>query len=303
MFGATAAVGCLGYVVWRAAQQWDTIVASGYRPGWLMLAAIPCVTSGQFLMGTCTWLIMWQRGLRPRWSVVMRIHLSAQLVKYLPIGGLLNLATQGVALSQLDSVGGLRGGAAIAAMMGVQCTAALTCFGLVQLMVGDVSAWLAVVAVAALPMFLFILARPDWLPLPAILRRRLPTGAGATLPFGQVVRLGLLGLGVWLAFGACIVILAGEMVTLTPTLALNLTGMFAIAWLAGVLAMIVPAGLGVRDLGFVFLLGGVVPEPWSALLPVVARLVWTAADILGFVIAQTVLPRLSRAQLETQNSA
>jgi uncharacterized membrane protein YbhN (UPF0104 family) len=64
---------------------------------------------------------------------------------------------------------------------------------------------------------------------------------------------------------------------------IRLGGLMAVSWVAGVLSVGVPAGLGVRDSILMLLLQRVLPSPWPVTVPIVSRLVWVAADLLNLI--------------------
>jgi hypothetical protein len=63
---------------------------------------------------------------------------------------------------------------------------------------------------------------------------------------------------------------------------LEATSIFALAWCAGFVVVIVPAGIGVRESALVFLLANVMPVGAALSLALLARLIWVLAE--GFWI-------------------
>jgi uncharacterized membrane protein YbhN (UPF0104 family) len=76
-----------------------------------------------------------------------------------------------------------------------------------------------------------------------------------------------------------------------PALWTIASGAYVVAWLAGLVTPGAPAGVGVREMVLIFLLGHAIPE--TELLPavVVSRLVTVAGDVLFFAAAALLKPR------------
>jgi len=69
----------------------------------------------------------------------------------------------------------------------------------------------------------------------------------------------------------------GWLTWLAPLL---LVGGYALAWVAGFVVVLVPAGAGVREVVLAALLGGSLAQPSVVLLVLLARLVLTVVDLL-----------------------
>jgi uncharacterized membrane protein YbhN (UPF0104 family) len=84
----------------------------------------------------------------------------------------------------------------------------------------------------------------------------------------------------WLLYGAhLLVLLTGAGLALTPGLAVRATGAFAASWAIGFLLAFAPAGLGVREIGLVGLLGATVAQPLAVAATLISRLMLTVADL------------------------
>jgi hypothetical protein len=96
----------------------------------------------------------------------------------------------------------------------------------------------------------------------------------------------------WLLYGAHLVVLltgAGE--PLTAGLVVRATGAFAASWAVGFLLAFAPAGLGVREIGLVGLLGG---TPLGVAATLISRLMLTVADLAGPALALLIEHRPQR---------
>jgi uncharacterized membrane protein YbhN (UPF0104 family) len=84
----------------------------------------------------------------------------------------------------------------------------------------------------------------------------------------------------WLCYGAhLVVLLAGAGQPLTAGLVVRATGAFAASWAIGFLLAFAPAGLGVREIGLVGLLGASVAQPLAVAATLISRLMLTIADL------------------------
>ncbi len=87
---------------------------------------------------------------------------------------------------------------------------------------------------------------------------------------------GVLGLSLWAMFYAIL--------PEPPPLGLETwaryTAVLSLAWVAGFLAIVVPGGVGVREFLLLTLLRGEGPEPLVAAAVLLARLLWTLAELL-----------------------
>jgi glycosyltransferase 2 family protein len=97
-----------------------------------------------------------------------------------------------------------------------------------------------------------------------VLPRRVPVVGARTL-----VPAAALAVAAWAALGAHLWLLAGASGTDQPFSYGTAVGCFALAWAAGVVAVVAPAGIGVRELALVALLTPVLSGGHGAALAVV----------------------------------
>lgn len=89
----------------------------------------------------------------------------------------------------------------------------------------------------------------------------------------------------WVIYGFAFHLLANSLAGVSITHAPALIGISAIAFVAGQIAFIIPAGLGVRELAFAQLLTPLLGPAHALLLAVAAR-VWVAGvEVLGVIVA------------------
>lgn len=126
-------------------------------------------------------------------------------------------------------------------------------------------AGLAVVASPAAQRRLFALARLDRAPAPA---------AGGALALGAAANL-----AAWTGYGVALWLLArGTLAHADLPLGVAI-GTFAASYLAGFLALLAPAGLGVRESVFILMLEGTLGAPRAAALAVASRLLLTVTEV------------------------
>lgn len=104
----------------------------------------------------------------------------------------------------------------------------------------------------------------------------------------------------WLCYGVHIWLLLGDMRPGGPSLFAVAAGAYALAWVTGLLTVIIPAGIGVREGAMVLVLAPVLDAPRALVIAVVSRLAFTFADVawagLGFLLARDQAPEESNAE-------
>lgn len=100
-------------------------------------------------------------------------------------------------------------------------------------------------------------------------------------------------LGMWLAYGVSIAVLLAPLGPLTPTTWALAIGGYALAWCAGFLVLVVPAGVGVREAVLVLALIPVLATAPATSVAALARLAHTGGDLIW---ALAVAPRRRAAR-------
>jgi uncharacterized membrane protein YbhN (UPF0104 family) len=104
----------------------------------------------------------------------------------------------------------------------------------------------------------------------------------------------------WLFYAVHIWLLLGDMRPGGPSLFAVAAGAYALAWVTGLLTVIVPAGIGVREGAMVLVLAPVLDAPRALVIAIVSRLAFTLADVLwaglGFLLARSQAPEESSAE-------
>jgi hypothetical protein len=286
--GGALALAGTAFLVSRVLAEWDEIRSVSWQFGWLTFLAVACVMIGQALIGQIVFTCLRYTRARAHPGRVIGIYLVSQAAKYLPVGGLVNISTQTVLLSRLDGVGLGAGMFAVGTGLVIVICAGISTFGLASLADAG-AAWYMRLAIFALPVAVAALrSRWLWSIVARVLPRRLGDRLGARdashlPPLRATVLLAALGLAAWVALGGSLALIAAEVTSVSPAMGIRLCGLMAVSWVAGVLSVGVPAGLGVRDSILMLLLQRVLPSPWPVTVPIVSRLVWVAADLLNLI--------------------
>lgn len=137
------------------------------------------------------------------------------------------------------------------------------------------AAWFAVLPAAALSLHprIFTAALRG---AEKLTRRRFDV---ATPGWGDLLRIGMLCLLMWLALGAHLAALLPS----TPAdteLTLAAIGAMALAWVAGLLVVVLPAGVGVREAVLLLALGTAVGQATTLLVVLLSRVLLTVSDLM-----------------------
>jgi uncharacterized membrane protein YbhN (UPF0104 family) len=276
---------------WTAfrAQELQVVV----RPGWLVLALGVVLATFALLIEAWRRVVLAQ-GERLTPIAAARIWLLASLGKYLP-GKVWALAGAAV----LAEAAGVRRGVAVTGALVLQALALGSGILLVAVLapgsLAEQGSWLiggtAVLGILALA-GLLVLAIPSLL---GRLRRLLPASwpVPESVPWPAL----LLGLGAnlvaWAAYGGSLVFLArGLLPGAVPGWPLA-TAAFTLSYLAGLVAILAPAGVGPRESLLILLLAGPVGPKAAVGLAVASRILLTVAELgaaVPFLLARRGAP-------------
>ena len=266
------------FVVLRVRSLWHGGNVGLAHVDWFALAGSFVLAAVGTAAGALIWLVILDGlGVKPRlrWA---GLFFQAQLGKYIP-GAIWQYA----------------GRAAVARTNGIP--------------VGPVGVSLAVefaaAAIAAGSMAVFLLGWWGALILVAIAVLLVAGGrpTRSRLPAFVTLRATLLYLPVWLLLGASFWLCARGLVAVpTSDLALYM-GAFAAAWLAGLLAIYAPGGLGVREAVLVALLHGRIGASDALVVAAASRLMLILVDVLLAGASTAALRRSGRPQLDAADPA
>lgn len=194
------------------------------------------------------------------------LFFRSQLGKYLP-GSVWQYAGR-VGLARSRNVPAQRALASVAAEVACSAVAAAIVSSLVLGPAVTLGVLLGAVALVALAV-VFRPVAPAWL---AQARNLL---AGLRLAPPAVV----LYLGVWVLYGVAFWTTGRALFPIPASDLVHYVGVFALAWLAGLVAVFAPGGIGVREAVIVALLRGRLGETEALVLAATSRIVLTAIDL------------------------
>lgn len=291
ILGAAIALLAVGLCVRTLVDQWPTVQATivGANP-WLLAAAVACGVGGAFVLALQWWLALRVFGARAGLGASTSWYFAGELGKYLP-GGI----WQAVGRGELARRSGLAGSSTYAASVicvGLTCVAsAFACVLLAPFTVGGDGGpgeWLWILALIPIGL---VMAHPAILGALLRLLARM-TGGRVTLvapPWRTMIGLILVPVPTWLLIGAAAVLTTDALGVPQEPARVALAAI--VAWMAGVLAVPVPAGAGIRELVFVALAG--LPVGPALACAAVSRLMFVAIDLVGGVSALIVIRRRS----------
>jgi glycosyltransferase 2 family protein len=127
--------------------------------------------------------------------------------------------------------------------------------------------------------------------------------ARSRLPAAVTIGATLLYLPVWLLLGASFWLCAHGLLGVPARDMTIYVGAFAVAWLAGLLAVYAPGGLGVREAVLVALLSGRIGAANALVVAAASRLILIFVDLLFAGIATAAMRRGPRSQLDVGDPA
>jgi glycosyltransferase 2 family protein len=276
---ALAVVGALGYLAWTLAPNWQATVATLARVNTLAvsLSLLPCLVM-YVAKAYYHALIVRQLDASARLLPVMSAYCQAQIVRYLP-GKLWGLAYQAGRLHRQVAPHHVVAANAVQTV-NTQVFAVGFCATVVLAEFAGQRAWLWLLPLGALAMLALhrstLLERVGLRVIGLLLRRPLEATARPSLALSARV-VALLSFD-WLVFWAAWLLLAGT--SADGWAVLVLVACYGIASLLATLAIVVPAGLVLREALFVTIgqrLSFSAEELFS--LAIVARLVFTIAEV------------------------
>jgi uncharacterized membrane protein YbhN (UPF0104 family) len=245
----------------------------------------------QPLMGLISWLVLLHLGYRKPYPQILWLYFLSQAAKYLP-GGFWAfpgrvIAYQSVGVDRLASivslvreVAALYLGAALLGLFGL--AQGLLTSSKVSTMIGlGVVVCILGVFFTQVPYFWHLLGQIPWLHRSSRVFQSLEEA-----PFSLWWMLSAIpaSLGFWLLTGTGFWFLANAIQPQAAVPWLQAASMFAIAWCAGFVVVIAPAGLGVRESTLVLLLARLLPSGAALGVAVFARFWWTLAET-PFILA------------------
>lgn len=282
-------VAVFGYLAATLAANWQALLEYEWRINPIYLAAgLFCYLLTLFLGATAWHRVVWSMDARVPYRTGFKFYLQSNMGKRLP--GLIWYALGRVYLYKNEGVS--------AATISVALT-----LELVTMIAGGVLAYLLTVwgAASAIPTL-----SQWWLILPAavllavilwpgtlyrvvnwvLVRRHQPPLAGQA-GRGELIQWSLLHLAAWLAGGVFTFFLAaGVNPDVTWADLVPVVNSWAGSGLVAVLALIVPVGLGVKEVTLAYLLSSIVPWPVAVVISLFGRICGIIGDCIGLVVAR-----------------
>jgi glycosyltransferase 2 family protein len=271
------ALGALVLLLWR---QWDDVVESlkAVSPAALVVS-IGFGTLGAGIPALIWRSLLISQGARVGVGEACRTYFLSQLGKYVP-GGVWSL------VAQVDFARDMR--------VPVRQAATATFLNLALNLIAGL-----VVAGCTLPFAVpGVLGRFWWafLPVPVLLAllhpRAITWWSGIAfrllrrpvtpvdLPWSVLLRCLALSVVGWVALGLHFGVLVAGLGPMEPSTWMLSIGAFALAWIAGFLVVIAPAGAGVREAALVLAFAGVLPTAAVLTVALLSRVLLIAADVL-----------------------
>lgn len=286
-------VAAVALAVYAVGSRWDDVSADLQRIGWgsALLSLVPMVA------GLGTGMLSWRSVLAGLGSplplrVSAQIYFLGQLGKYLP-GAVWPVVSQ-MELGSDHDVPRRRSVAALLIAVLVSLATGLVVGGLIAaIRLGGRHGWLWLLPAAGLAIGVLILP-----PVLLALLRRLPKvrfeGNFGWEPLLRALAWSTLGWGLY-GLHAAVLGAAADDSSLGRTLLLSI-GAYAVAWCAGMVAFLLPAGAGARDGVLVLILSSATTSSAAIAVAVVSRVVTTVADLglAGWAAAYTASHRPNR---------
>jgi uncharacterized membrane protein YbhN (UPF0104 family) len=124
-----------------------------------------------------------------------------------------------------------------------------------------------------------------------LIRRELPAWRGT---FRDGLALLALNLSTWLVYGTAFWLLLGSLAEMPLSTLRDAIGIHAFVFVAGYLAFVVPAGLGVREAALALLLGPYFPAGVAAAVAAFTRLWTIAAELATCAVSLVLAPQDER---------
>ena len=268
-------------VVWAVARNWTAVKEDlGRVDGWALAVALLLAVIGPVLTMLGWRVLMADLGSRLHVAPAGGIFFIGQLGKYLPgsVWSVLAQAEMGARLHiprRRSAVVGL-----ISIGLGV-ITGLLVGAAALPLLLRSSASGSALWLVLAVPLLVLafwprLLNRAIALGLRVLRREPLEHELSGRAVLASV----LLFIGAWLCFGVHVWVLAGSIGGTGSSLPLAAVAGYALAASLGMLAVIAPAGVGVREALLVLMLGQTMPTSAATAVVLLSRFIITAGDVL-----------------------
>jgi glycosyltransferase 2 family protein len=284
------AVAFVVWTAWRVSREWNGLPA-GVPASAIALAGVASLISNFIQAAAWQSEIEFLSGKALPWPAQLRVFLASNLGRYMP--GKVGLLTIRITASNaLGLSPALVTSATLIEVMSWMTSSGVVAFAILSVLPPALSSMPAFLPVSIGPglarvafVFFLLLA----LALVFVDRARLPARllkAGALAPTGPLVTrrmllIHLLYWGSWCAHGICLVVGFGA----SPLSALGASAAFALGPVIGFLALLAPAGAGVREAVLISLVSPVTGVSSSVAIGLVSRVLSLGGDVIAWLIA------------------
>lgn len=280
-------------------RQWDEIRQVSLTVHWpgLILSQL-LLTLGLGLLPLGSWYTLDDLGARLPLVTMWHVFYLANMAKYLP-GSIWAFPSRAILYTR-QGISKTRSGAALFwEILVMSASAALVSLLALRLLLRYVSNDLMIAAVVGVLLLAVLFTVPQ-------VRRfagRQLLRFDAHLSLGGFLRTFGVYLLSWVIMG---IAFAGMVASITPAFdwagTPELVGLFTGSWLVGFLAIFAPGGIGVRDLLLALGLSATLQDPLPTVAAIIARVMWTIAELLGLGIV-SLLRLSSQRRHEKQEAA
>ncbi len=272
----------LGFLLAALVSGWDQVVTFDWRLNLPALAGAMLLLVIYMLLHGMLWTWMVRRlSLALPYGMGVRIYLSSQLAKYIP-GGIWSFASVGLSGAQLGLPGTLLLLIYLVSTLLVLGVSALFAVPTLLVLFAAAPGVNVLVGVVLLAGVLLLPPSLRWLIRAVVRWRKLDAGIAAERLTGYRVMLRLLLVFAaihLLAFGAFFLYFT-SLVDVTLDQGIYAAMAWSGSWFTGLVILIVPSGMGVREATLVLLLAPIVPAPVAIALAFGYRLFTTLLDLL-----------------------
>jgi hypothetical protein len=287
----------LVYAAIRVQQQWGSLrnAASDLTPHWLLLACAALIVFTTWAVLVQSWrTLVFGFGGRLRYLTAVRIWTVSNLGRYIP-GSLWSLVGMGIMAEQEGIQPATAAGSAlIGTVINIGVGFGVIALSGSRVLSGVSPAFRLSSQVCAALFVLAIIAAPKILPvvtkwIPRSLSRVIPTAPLPASTLWKVVTLNVLS---WFGYGWAFMVFSQAIFPNVRGSFSEFVAIWAAGYVAGFVAFLLPAGLGVREgvfIGLMFSLG-ITGKSEAALISIASRLFMTILDIVPGLIGLAVSP-------------
>ena len=287
----------IGFAVHQVVREWDAVSATLRHLAWPHVVLALVAVSAGVLLGPLIWrAALAALGTRVTVPDAARIYLVGQLGKYVP-GSVVAFLLQ-MELARSAGVSRARGLTASLLTAGIAVVTSLVAGLLaVPALAGNQPALLWLFTLLPVGLALLHPTALTWV-VDKLLRAARRDPLPQRLAGGAIARASGLSLLVYLLYGLHLFVLVDALQDPWPTnpaLALVLcVGAMGVAMTAGVVAFVLPSGIGAREVVIVGALAAVLPYGQALALAVVSRVLFTVVELVSAGVATLATRRSSR---------